>query len=158
MCNIIVMWIKCDEMSVLFSESNCTLISHKEYINRIYGTRVDSRDNSGSDVKRTFAFRDGVFDFNLNNQNDNDNKRRHRKINAKKNNISISSHPELHELVSGMSDGDSICQTQFDYKSPIFRIKRLSQNQKNFWTTAGENIFSQNPRRLRIKMTTIPIH
>lgn len=89
-------------MSVLFSENGCTLISHKEYINRIYSTCVDSRENSDIDVKRTFALREDVFDFNSNNRNDIDDKRRHRKINAKKDNISISKNPELHELVRWM--------------------------------------------------------
>lgn len=85
-------------MSVLYSENGCTFISHKEYIDRIYSAFVGTSD--GVDLRKTYALREVVFDFNANNQKEHDNQKRHSKINDKKNQIFISKNPELHKLVS----------------------------------------------------------
>lgn len=86
-------------MSVQHSANGCTLISHKEYIDRIYSTLEDTSDNVRH-LKKTFVLRDVVFEFNSKNQKHNDDQmKRHRKITDKKNKISISKNPELHKLV-----------------------------------------------------------
>lgn len=87
-------------MSVLYSEVDCVLISHKEYIDNIYRTTVSNQGNNGSDSKTSFTLRGDVFDFSPANRNDTDDTKRQRKINAKKASISISQNPELYELVS----------------------------------------------------------
>lgn len=91
-----------NKMSVLYSDNGCQLISHKAFIDRVYKTVGSAQQISGLDLKRTFVLSEDVFDFHSNNQNDDGNKARHRKIDAKKDNISISKNPELHKLVSWM--------------------------------------------------------
>lgn len=85
-------------MSVLYTENDCTLISHKEYIDRIYSAVVGTSD--GLDLQKTYALREVLFDFNAHNPDDHDDQKRHSKINDKKNQIFISKNPELHKLVS----------------------------------------------------------
>lgn len=85
-------------MSVLHTENGCTLVSHKDYVDRIYNKVVDAGQNSGEDFK-TFRMRADVFDISSN-QNDSDEKKRYRKINAKKYSIAIAKNPQLHNLVS----------------------------------------------------------
>lgn len=89
-------------MSVRYSDNGCQLISHKAYIDRIYRTVATAQEKSGVVLKRTFVLKEDVFDFHSINQKDNDDKTRHRKIDVKKDNISISKNPELHKLVSWM--------------------------------------------------------
>ncbi|KAG4075321.1 hypothetical protein HA402_003112 [Bradysia odoriphaga] len=84
-------------MSVVYSQKDCVLISHKEYIDHIYQTTIVNQGDSGSDLKTIFTLREDVFNFVPNNRNDTDDTKR-RKINAKKSSVLISQNPELHEL------------------------------------------------------------
>lgn len=88
-------------MSVVYSDRNCVLINHKEYIDRIYRTTEVNQGDGEADLQKIFSLREDVFEYTPNNRNDDDqdHTKRHRKINAKKSSMSISQNPELHELV-----------------------------------------------------------
>lgn len=89
-------------MSVLYSENGCTLLSHKDYVDKIYNNVVDPGQNSEEDLRKIFRMRADVFDV-ISNQNDDDDKKRYRKINDKKYKIEIAKNPQIHNLVSELN-------------------------------------------------------
>lgn len=124
-------------MSILYSENCCSLISHKDYIDKIYNNVKDARQNheltEGIDLTKSFTIRANIFDINSSNHNDNldenEQKRRHRKINVKKYNIEIEKNPELHKFVSKL-DKEYILEPKLNLSS-IFRTRKFIQNRKN---------------------------